>query len=107
MQLTVKKMKEMLSRVPDDSIIRFQRIEDKYIEGRNEKSLWLGEESELSPVISNTQGWTTYDMPCDCASESYCNNFPKFCPRCENRNQYIEASRCFIHGGELFIDGHY
>lgn len=43
MQLTAGELKKALEKVPEDSIIRFQRIKDEYIEGRNERHLWYGE----------------------------------------------------------------
>lgn len=107
MELTAGELINALKQVPSDSIIRFQRITDEYIEGRNEKHLWLGKEDKQNPVFTKRTGWTTYDMWCDMASESFCKDYPIYCPRCEHRNQYITASRYFIHDNQVFIDGHY
>lgn len=107
MQLTAGELLEALKKVPKDSIIRFQRIEDEYIEGRNENHLWYGEEDKQFPAFKERDGWKTYDMPCDMASESFCKHYPNGCPRCDARNQYIVASRYFYHDNQLFIDGHY
>ena len=70
MKLTAGELLEALKKVPQDSIIRFQRINDEYIEGRNENHLWYGEEDKQIPAFKERAGWTTYDMPCDMASES-------------------------------------
>ena len=102
MKLTVKELKEAIDKVPDDAIIYSQRIEDMYIEGRNETHLWQGK--HRAPEKWETlKGWETYDMPCDLGS---CSNM-RDCKTCEYRNQYITASRCFIFNNQLFIDGHY
>ena len=104
MELTAKELKKYLEQVPDDSIIRFQWIEEKYIKGGYECSYWKGKEEEYPQ-----RGWTTYDVPCDTATESCGGNNKGFwkCPTCEMRNRYIFATRCFIKDGQLFIDGHY
>lgn len=112
MELTAKELKKMLEKVPDDSIIRFQRIEDFYIDGRNKNSVWIDgnkKANENLEALNNVKGWTTYDMPCDTATEDCNGNNKDFwkCPYCSQRNQYIIATRCFIHNNELFIDGHY
>lgn len=106
MQLTAGELKKALEKVPEDSVIRFQRIEDEYIEGRKENHLWYGKEDKQIPALKERQGWTTYDMPCDDANE-HCPHYPNGCPRCDGRNQYIIASRYFYHDNQLFIDGHY
>ena len=104
MQLTVKELMENLKEVPEDSVVHFQRIEDRYIEGRNENHLWYGKERETEPY-EKVEGWETYDMPCDVGS---CfEKATKDCKTCEYRNQYITASRCFINDNQVFIDGHY
>lgn len=105
MQLTAGELKKALEKVPEDSVIRFQRIEDEYIEGRNERHLWYGQKNKQYPEYDRI-GWTTYDMPCDDANE-HCPHYPNGCPRCDRRNQYIIASRYFYHDNQLFIDGHY
>ena len=105
MELTVKELKRYLEQVPDNSIIRFQWIEERYIRGRYEVSYWKGKEEKYPQ-----RGWTTFDMPCDAADEN-CggNNMNKElwkCPTCDNRNRYIVATKCFIKDDMLFIDGH-
>lgn len=102
MILSVKELKEVLNKVPEDSVVRFQRIEDKYIEGRNENHLWQGKNREME-TWETLKGWETYDMPCDIGN---CDNMQN-CKICDYRNQYITASRCFIYDNQVFIDGHY
>ena len=107
MQLTAKELIEILQEVPQDSTVYFQRIEDKYINGRNEKHLWYGKQRDLQPW-EQTEGWETYDMPCDVGTcfEKERNELVS-CETCEHRNQYITASRCFVSNNKVFIDGHY
>lgn len=114
MQLTAGELIEELKKVDADSVIRFQWIEDKYIKGKNEHPTFYGERSDYP--FNTSQGWTTYDMPCDTGSCAYGDyqeivndedKCKRYCSRCEHRNRYIGASRCFIHDGLLFIDGHY
>ena len=103
MELTVKELKEYLNKVPEDSLVRFQWIEDKYIMGRAEH----GEFNDIKTSNSLT-GWTTYDMLCD---EGKCTMNPSgnssICETCPNRNRYITATRCFVYNNQLFIDGHF
>lgn len=105
MELTVKQLKEYLEKVPEDSIVRFQYIEDKYINGTYNMCTWNGKEKKEAV----TKGWETYDMPCDTATEQCGENNKNYwkCPTCPIRNRYIPASRCFIKDNQLFIDGHY
>ena len=104
MELTVKKLKEYLKDVPEDSIVRFQYIEEKYIKGMYETYKWNGKEEKA--II---RGWETYDMPCDTATEECGNGNKNYwkCSTCPSRNRYIPASRCFIKDNQLFIDGHF
>ena len=116
MQLTAGELIKQLEKVDPNSVVRFQWIEDKYITGRNEHSVFCGEviENPMHEYIAN--GWKTYDMPCDrgcCEYDTYKNiamnpdNAKKYCSSCYYRNRYIDASRCFIKDNQLFIDGHY
>lgn len=114
MKLTAGELIRELQKVPEDSIVRFQWIEEKYIKGTDEHSTFYG--TKVKQLLPKLQGWTTYDMPCD---DGYCvhTDYKKlvgnpqmqelYCARCEHRNRYITASRCFISHNELFIDGHY
>lgn len=112
MQLIVKELKEALEKVPEDSIVLFQYIEDEYIKGRNDNQEWHGNTvDKLSSNDLKKEGWKTHDMPCetateDCGGKGYNKGFWK-CRTCSERNRYITASRCFIFDGNLFIDGHY
>ena len=114
MQLTAGNLIEVLKHVDPNTIVRFQWIEDRYIKGRNENPTFYGE--RLDYPFNSSQGWHTYDMACDTGScvhgdyqeithdEEKCK---RYCSRCEHRNRYIDASRCFIYDGQVFIDGHY
>lgn len=106
MELTVKKLKEYLEQVPEDSVVRFQYIEEKYIKGIYETYKW-GDTEEKAII----RGWETYDMPCDtanedCGGEKHNRKYWR-CHTCPSRNRYIPASRCFIKDDQLFIDGHF
>lgn len=106
MQLTAKELIEQLKLVPEDSVVRFQHIEDKYINGSNIESIWDGKEK----ISSSSHGWVTYDIPCGVYFHpAQCSKVKtgESCINCEDRNRYITASQCFIYKGELFIDGHY
>lgn len=112
MQLTAGELIKQLEKVDPNSVVRFQWIEDKYIKGIIENSTFYGEPTNTCSF----DGWTTYDMPCDIGSCAYGDyqeivndkdKCKRYCRRCEDRNRYINASRCFIHDGQLFIDGHY
>lgn len=111
MKLTAKELKKALKNIPDDSVIRFQYIEDKYIKGYKQNSTWYGnkndEYTKLFDINRIREGWETYDTTCDLATtECGGENFAK-CRNCPSRNRYIDATRCFVIGNELFIDGHY
>lgn len=110
--MNIKELKELIKDLPDESIIRFQRIEDVYIEGRNENHKWYGKTTvandSIADKLQHREGWITYDMPCDVGKCSDQKEFGDLaCMQCEHRNQYINATRGFIYDGELFLDGHW
>ena len=102
--LTAGELFEKLKYVDPDTPIRFQWIEDKYINGRVERFI-----IDNQPMEKIVNGWETFDLSCDegCESQNISFTDEPVCAKCSDRNRYISASRCFIHDGNIYIDGHY
>lgn len=102
--LTAGELLEKLKEVNPDTPIRFQWIEDEYIQGRDESFNFKGADFQ-----NTVAGWKTYDLPCDEGCEYLDKEVAgnPVCASCHYRNRYINASRCFIHDGNIYIDGHY
>lgn len=110
--LTAGELITALKEVPENSPVRFQWIEDRYITGMNERSTFHGE--AVDNPITNMSGWKTYDMSCDgdCIHNIVGDINDKevqrrYCSRCPWRNRYITATRCFKTDNMVFIDGHW